>query len=118
MSSEANEPREKATVEEAGAKGGKARAENLSAARRSEIGRAGALARWSSGLPRATHGSADHPLRIGGIAIPCYVLDDERRVITQQGAIEALGMSRGGSNKGSGSRLANFVSGQALKPYF
>lgn len=119
MSGDSNDTGEKMTVEEAGARGGKARAERLSAARRREIGQAAAKARWSSGLPRATHGSDDHPLRIGEIAIPCYVLDDERRVITQQGTIESLGMSRGGSSgKNTGSRLANFVSGQALKPYF
>jgi hypothetical protein len=57
-------------------------------------------------------------LRIGAIDIPCYVLSDESRVVTQQGLIEALGMSRGGAGGKSGSRLANFVSGQALKPYF
>ncbi len=41
---------------------------------------AGTAARWSGGIKTATHGDADHPLRIGDIEIPCYVLDDETRV--------------------------------------
>jgi hypothetical protein len=106
-------------------KGGMARAEQLTPEERQEIARRAAEARWH-GVAVATHGSPDHPLKIGDIEIPCYVLDDDgfdgpdedRRVITQQGIIEALGMSRGGSTGKSGSRLAKFVSGQSLSPYF
>jgi hypothetical protein len=36
-------------------------------------------------LPKATHGAADHPLRIGDIEIPCYVLEDETRVLSLRG---------------------------------
>ncbi len=63
---------------------------------------------------KATHAGE---IGLGGVNVPCYVLGDGRRVITNQGAIEALGMSRGGSG-GGGTRLANFVSGRGLKPYF
>lgn len=34
-------------------------------------------------IRRATHGSPDHPLKIGGREIPCYVLEDGTRVITK-----------------------------------
>lgn len=65
-------------------------------------------------LPRATHGAPDRPLKIGGVEIPCYVLNDGRRVITQTGAVEALAMSRGG---GHSDRLAGFVGSSSIKPY-
>jgi len=68
-------------------------------------------------LPRATHGKDDHPLKIGDIEIPCYVLEDGRRVLAQRGMVSALGMSRGGSSKGGGDRLAIFVGGKALEPF-
>lgn len=62
-------------------------------------------------------GAPDRPLRIGGIEIPCYVLEDGTRVLTQRGMVAALGMSRGGSSRGGGDRLAYFVSQNALKPF-
>lgn len=68
-------------------------------------------------LPRATHGKDDHPLKIGDIEIPCYVLEDGRRVLAQRGMVSALGMSRGGSSKGGGDRLAHFVGGKSLEPF-
>jgi hypothetical protein len=74
-------------------------------------------ARWADDVQRATHGSEDRPLRIGEIEIPCYVLSDERRVITQVGMVRALGMVRGGSSHRGGTRLAKFVDGDALKPF-
>jgi hypothetical protein len=100
------------------AKGGRARAEKLTPEERQEIARKAAAARWGDGVLKVAHGSPDHPLKIGAIELPCYVLSDESRVVTQQGLIEALGMSRGGAGGKSGSRLTNFVSGQTLKPYF
>jgi hypothetical protein len=99
------------------AEGGRARAEKLTAEERREIARKAAEARWGSEVVKATHGSPDHPLRIGQIEIPCYVLSDERRVITQQGVIEALGMAKGGSSHKGGTRLAKFVSGSRLKEF-
>src|SRR3954447_9801080 len=73
--------------------GGKAAAAKLSPAHRRERAKLPASARGSGNLPRATHGDSDHPLRIGNIEIPCYVLDDGRRVITQRGFQAALGMN-------------------------
>ena len=47
---------------------------------RSEIARKAAEVRWNGGkaLPRAAYGSADKPLKIGNVELPCFVLDDER----------------------------------------
>src|ERR1700722_15251552 len=87
------------------AKGGKARAERLTAEQRQEIARKGADARWHSNLPLAEHGSPDHPLRIGDIEISCYVLADETRVITNRGIQRGLGMAQSGGAQ----RLANLV---------
>ena len=90
------------------AKGGKARAESLPAERRKEIGRQGAQARKAlAALPKAIHGSADHPLKIGAIEIPAYVLDNEIRVLSQRGLTAGIGISIGG---GSGeARIVNFL---------
>lgn len=102
--------------------GGKARAEKLTKAELSAIGEKAAEARWSKSpdrqhYPKSICGSPDKPLRIGDIEIPCYVLDDGRRVITQSGMALALAMKRGGATKGGGDRIANFVGTKALKPY-
>jgi len=110
------------------AKGGKARAAALTPEQRSESSRAAVIARWRKqkgaayvppdldDLPVVTHGSPDHPLVIGEIAIPCYVLADGRRVLVQNGMLTALGMSKGGSSHG-GDRLAKFVSADRLKGF-
>jgi len=98
--------------------GGKARAEKLSPERRREISRAASAAKAElAKLPKATHGREDHPLHIGNVEIPCYVLEDGRRVLAQRGMVAALGMSRGSSSKGGGDRLAHFVTGKALEPF-
>src|SRR5690348_18320628 len=78
------------------AKGGQARAQKLTPERRREIARAAIQARWEKQgklgrLVQATHGSPDRPLRIGEIEIPCFVLEDGRRVLAQRGLIVALG---------------------------
>lgn len=93
------------------AKGGAARATALSPERRREIAMQGVAARKERlTLPRATHGSSDNPLRIGDIEIPCYVLEDETRVLSQRGLIGGLGMARG-SARGGGDQLTAFVDG-------
>jgi hypothetical protein len=97
--------------------GGKASAAKLSAAERRERAKQAAAARWGAGLPMATHGSPDRPLRIADLEVPCYVLDDERRVIVQGGVFKALGMSQGTGRKGEGDRLTKFVTGKSLAPY-
>jgi hypothetical protein len=74
--------------------GGKARAKKLSKEERSEIARGAAIARWdkSGGVnPRATH---EGILVIGDMEIPCAVLENGMRVLTQSGVMVALGRAR------------------------
>lgn len=103
--------------------GGKARAEKLSKEDRSAIASAAAEARWSKSgkqrvhVPKADYGSPDRPLKIGDLEIPCYVLDDGRSVIAQNGMLVALKMSPGTATKGGGDRLANFASTKAINPF-
>lgn len=100
------------------AKGGIARAQIMTAEERSESARKAALAKAEiAKLPKATHGSSDHPLRIGELDIPCYVLEDGRRVIVQRGVMTALDMSQGTAGRGGGDRLAKFVDTKAIKPF-
>jgi hypothetical protein len=100
-------------------KGGRARARKLSPERRREIARKGAMARWRNPgeIPKATYGSPDRPLRIGDLEIPCYVLEDGRRVLVQRGMMSALDMKQGTAGRGAGDRLAKFVSTKALTEF-
>lgn len=91
--------------------GGRARREKLSPDRRKEIARQAAVARWgtveSDHIPTAIYGSTDRPLVIGDISIPCYVLDDKRRVLAQRALQTSVGMSTSGGSDGA-QRLALF----------
>jgi len=99
------------------AAGGKARSLALSPERRREIARLAAQAKAEKkNLPKATHGSDDHPLTIAEIKIPCYVLEDGTRVLSQSGVVAGLGMSRG-SSRGGGDRLLGFASGNSISPF-
>ena len=83
------------------AKGGAARAASMTPERRKEISlKASTAKKELSALPRATHGSVDHPLTIGDIEIPCYVLEDGTRVLSQRGLQTSLGMSISGGVAG------------------
>jgi hypothetical protein len=100
------------------AAGGIARAAKLSPEKRKEISqKALAAKRELATLPKATHWSADHPLKIGEVEIPCYVLEDGRRVLSLGGTLKAMGMSGGGAGGGEGDRLLNFVQGKAINPF-
>jgi hypothetical protein len=111
------------TISNHAAKGGKARAKSLSAERRKEIAQQAIEARWEKegkrkGVPAVVCGSPDQPLRIGDIEIPCYVLDDERRVLVQGGMMTAMDMSQGTASKqAQGDRLAKFVGTKSLNPF-
>jgi hypothetical protein len=80
------------------AKGGLARAETLSAERRSEIARKAAQVRWSENLPKATHSGM---LQIADLKIPCFVLENGRRVLSQRGVQTSIGMSTSGGTGGA-----------------
>lgn len=92
------------------AAGGIARAANTDAAKLSAIGKKGAAKKAElAKLPKATHGTPDHPLRIGDVDIPCYVLEDGTRVLSQRGLQIGIGMSASGASKAGEQRLAVFV---------
>ena len=99
------------------AKGGRARAEVLSPESRSAIAAKAAKARWQheGAVCKATHKSGDHPLSIAGQEIPCYVLEDGRRVLSLGGMVRSLGMSIGSASKREGDQLYNFVTQKALR---
>ena len=76
----------------AGRKGGKARAQSLTSEQRREIARSVALARWEKEeegkTPHATHEAV---LQIGTTEIPCAVLDNKMRVLSQGAFLLAIG---------------------------
>lgn len=76
-------------------KGGKARAAAMTPEERSDVARAAAEARWAdtgdagdSKIPYATHVGV---LKIGDLELPCAVLNDGRRVLTQEAFGRAIG---------------------------
>lgn len=94
----------------AGKRGGKARAAKLTPEERTQIARNAAITRWEQqpdgqNLPRAICGGDDHCLEFGEIRIPCYVLDDERRVISMRGMSTCIGLS----TSGGAPRMAQYV---------
>jgi len=81
-------------------KGGKARADKLSAEDRTEIARRAADARWgrSSLLPKETHAGA---LKVLDREIPCSVLEGGIRVFSTRGINRAMGSKTTGTRKGA-----------------
>ena len=93
--------------------GGKARAAKLTADERRLIAQKAAAARWErarteSGLGRSTHMGN---LAIANLRIPCFVLEDGKRVISGRGVTTAIGM------RGRGTGASRITSHQSLKPY-
>lgn len=66
---------------------------------------------------RATHGAENRPLRIGDAEIPCFVLEDGRRVLAISGMQASLGMARGDSMVQGVNRIQFFVSRKGIKPF-
>jgi hypothetical protein len=100
-------------------KGGRARAEALSPEERAEIARDAATARWQlqKHVPDATHAGV---LNIGGSEIPCAVLSDGRRVLTQKALLDAIGRSRpsgGEAQRASIENLPVFLADPNLNPF-
>ena len=98
-------------------KGGVARSRALPAQERSRIAREAAKARWGDANVSAKAGSPDKPIQVGGIKVPCYVLDDERRVIATNGVLDALEMARGGAMVGGMNRLELFAAQNRLSGF-
>lgn len=109
------------------ARGGKARAEQLSPERRREIAVQAAIAKKRKAeLPRVLKKGAD--LNLAGISIPCAVIEGKNgepiRVITENGITNALLGSRSGASKrlkkrseNSGAPLPLFLAPDRLKPF-
>lgn len=62
---------------------------------------------------KATHGSARTPLSIGKLKLPCYVLEDGKRVLSGRGIQLALGFSP----RGSGQELLKLVQNPDIKHF-
>jgi hypothetical protein len=105
------------------ARGGAARAAALSATERSEIARRAAAARWQAqevsdkpAIPRATHVG---DLCIGDLTIPCAVLSDGTRLLSERGVARTLGGKRGGRDwqRRQEAGVPVFLSAANLQPY-
>ena len=69
-------------------------------------------------LPKAIFGDPNKPLMLGNFELPCYVLEDGRRLLARGGMIKTLGMSQGtGSKKIGGDRITKFIGGKGIKPF-
>lgn len=100
---------------EAASRGGRARAARLTRSRRSEIARQAALARWGE----ATTAINDGVLIVGNREIRCAVLEDGRRVLSQQTVLQTLGRARSAKGR-TGSEtggLPPFLSAVNLEPF-
>ena len=76
--------------------------------------------------PNATHplkviaGTPDAPLVIGDVEIPCYVLSDESRVLSQQGFLASIGRARkakGGHGARGVDNPTSFLAARNLRPF-
>lgn len=77
------------------AKGGIARAEALTSEEKKEIAQRAATARWDDTIEIAKRAGT---LEIGDITIPCAVLEDGTRVLSERAITKAFGGKRGGSH--------------------
>ncbi len=97
--------------------GGKATAANMTPEERQERAKKAAEARWNGTLPAATHmGELD----IAGHKITCAVLDDGRRVLSQDAFLMAIGRSpkvKGGQSVNYTDGLPNFLAAESLKAF-
>lgn len=104
-------------------KGGQARAEVLTPSQRSEIASGAARARWEidQHLPTVDFAGT---LALGDIKIPCAVLTDGSRVLSEYGISNALLGGRSGASKRkkkaaeeAGAHLPLFVAPRQLEPF-
>lgn len=96
--------------------GGRARAERLTPAERSEIARVAAQKRWGTTSVLASHTGQ---IVIGDRAINCAVLEDGTRLINQETFLAALGRARKakGGTGGRSSDVPPFLSAANLRPF-
>lgn len=124
MSADETSEHAKALSSVGAAKGGKARAEKLSAEERQEIARRAAEARWGVEVLRAPYTGE---LIIAGRHISCAVLENGKRLLTQESFLRAVGRAAK-AKAGTGSeRLAGaeaivnglppFLAAENLSPF-
>ena len=67
---------------------------------------------------KAIAGTSDRPLVIGHLEIPCYVLEDETRVLSRRGVFSSVNATRAGPRGQSdlGAEMQRFASQNWLKP--
>jgi hypothetical protein len=96
--------------------GGDARAKALSPEQRKEISARAAVARWSKDLPKATH---EGEIKLGdSFSIPCAVLEDGTRVLTQQGMHVVLGRHKNITGRnGQHDERPTFLAASNLSPF-
>ena len=82
------------------AKGGIARAKSLTADEKKDIAKKGASARWDTSTEIAKRSGS---IEIGDISIPCAVLEDGTRVLSERAITKAFGGKRGGSPRSTAS---------------
>lgn len=106
------------------AKGAKARASALSDSERSAIAKRAAEARWQAPEldPRNFQkAKLANDLVLGSVVIPCAVLEDGTRVLSERGISKALGRTRSGSHwqkkKEQGAKLPLYLTADNLKPF-
>ncbi|HCZ13533.1 MAG TPA: hypothetical protein DHV85_02825 [Candidatus Accumulibacter sp.] len=100
------------------ARGGRARQASMTPEQRKEAATMAALAKVAlSRLPKATHEGAIH---IGDLDIPCAVLPNGQRLLTQSGFMQALGRARqakGRQHYDGDVNLPAFLTAKNLKPF-
>lgn len=104
--------------------GGKARAAKMTKAERSESAKRASTARWSKieGIPTAKYTGI---VTIGALEIPCAVLPDGTRVLSETGIVGVLGLYRSGAVQArekesageSGAQLPLFVANKNIKQF-
>ena len=101
-----------------GSKGGEARAKALSPADLVKIAKQGADARWDPSVEVAKFSGV---IEMGDISIPCAVLNDGTRVLSERALTKAFGGKRGGSHwvrlkeDPNGAYLPIFMSAKNIK---
>jgi P63C domain len=98
------------------ARGGHARAQSLSKSERTNIAKRAARERWRADVPKAVYSGEIH---IGDLDIPCCVLEDGTRLLTQFGFLQVIGRSpRPAAGRGSSvEKVAPFLDLDNLKPF-
>jgi len=110
----------KKKVQNGKAKGGYARADALTSEELKKIAQKGARARWDDSIEIAKRAGT---IEIGDISIPCAVLEDNTRVLSERAITKAFGGKRGGSHwkrlkeNPDGAYLPVFLSAKNIKPF-